>query len=256
MALVTDLPQTLGVAGLQLKLMARKRFILVLATISCVSLLMDYQLRGSLNPVRLLVSSFLITDLLVIGMTCGLIAEDADLGTFPFVLAHGIDRRTFLTGKLLPVVGVAFLFSAVSHAATLGLSHPGEPLGIASASGRLAAACVLSLSRILVVAAVTAFMAVALTNRSKACIAALFVTYGVVYGLQLAVSARDSSVWFWETLLPWRDNFERAVDSVFSRGITIQTLAAAIVQPLVYAVIFGALALRVLRRRDLARGDF
>lgn len=254
MALAVGVSQTLGVAGLQLKLMARKRFILVLLTLWFLNLLLDAQLDRSVSAVRLLLSSLLVSDFLVIGMTCGLIADDAEQETFPFVLSHGIERRVFLLGKLLPVVAVVLLFATLSHAAILAVTQSGAALSVAAASGRLFAAAVMSLARILVIAGVTAFMAVMVTNRSLACVGSLVYVYGLGYGLQRVVLADSPGVWVWETLMPWRDNFERAISRLFSGGIAPQTLGAAVVQPLVYAAVFGVLAERRLRRRDLVRG--
>jgi hypothetical protein len=256
MAWMGDRSQTLGIAGLQLKLLSRKRFILALVTVWLIRLVLVLEMGRSGGPaLPLLLPSFYVTDLLVIVMACGLIADDADYGTFPFVLSHGIDRRTFLAGKLLPVVVLALAFAALAHTATLLMMPSGEATGVAVAAGRLAMASGLSLVRILVVGAVTAWMAVTFTNRYVASIGTLLYVYGLASLLQALLTPQSPGVWIAESFLPWRDSFDRAAAGLFSGGIAAGTLVTSAIQPLIYAALFGALALRALGRRDLARAD-
>lgn len=256
MVLIGDMPQTLAIAGLQLKLLSRKRFILALVTVWLIRVVLVMELGRSGVSLPLLIPSLYITDLLVIVMACGLIADDAEQGTFPFVLSHGLDRRTFLLGKLLPVVVLAVVFSTLAHTATLVMMRSGDAASVPAAAGRLVIASGLSLVRILVVAAVTAWMAVMFTNRYLASIGALLYVYGLAYVLQSILSPGSPGVWLAESVLPWRDSFDRAAAGLFSSGsVASATLAVSLVQPLFYAVIFGALAVRSLERRDLTRAD-
>jgi len=250
-----DTLQMLAIAGLQLKLLLRKRFILALVTVWLVRVVLVVELGRSGVFLPLLIPTLYITDLLVIVMACGLIADDAERGTFPFVLSHGIDRRTFLVGKLLPVVALTFGFSILAHIATLAMMPSHQATSVAVAAGRLVMASGMSLVRILVVTAMTALMAVMFTNRLVASIGTLLYVYGLAYVVQSILSPRSPGVWLAESFLPWRDSFDRVGAGLFSSGIAAGTLAASVVQPLLYAVFFGALAMRTLRRRDLTRAD-
>jgi ABC-type transport system involved in multi-copper enzyme maturation permease subunit len=247
--------QTLALAGLQLTLLSRKRFILALVTIWLVRLVFVLELGRSGVSLPLLLPSLYVADLLVVAMACGLIADDAERGTFPFVLSHGIDRTTFLAGKLLPVIAIAMAFSILAHAATLVLMPSHGASGVAGAAGRLVLASGLSLVRILVVTTVTALTAVLFTNRYLAAIGALVYVYGLSWLLQSLLSPSSPGVWLAESFLPWRDSFDRAAAGLLTSGVASGTLIVSVVQPLVYAVIFGALAARVLAQRDLARAD-
>lgn len=254
MVTVGEMPQTLGIAGLQLKLLLRKRVILALVTVWIIQALLAVQL-GSGVVLRLLLPTLLVADLLVIVMACGMIADDADQGTFPFVLSHGIERRTFLAGKLLPIVALALVFSALAHAATLLVVRSAQPTSVTLIVGQLALASGVSLVRILIVGAVTAFMAVVLTNRYLAAVASLAYIYGLGVLLRSVLSPQSPGVWLAESLLPWRDNFDRLAVGLFSSKVAAGTLAASIAQPLLYAIILGALAVVILHRRDLTRAD-
>jgi ABC-type transport system involved in multi-copper enzyme maturation permease subunit len=247
--------QTLAIARLQLTLLSRKRFILALVALWLIRLVFVLELGRSGVSLPLLLPSLYLADLLVVVMACGLVADDAERGTFPFVLSHGIDRRTFLTGKLLPVVALAIAFSILAHAATLILLPAPKLGGVAGASGRLVLASGLSLVRILVVTAVTAWMAVLFTNRYVASIAALAYIYGLSWLLQSVLSPASPGVWLAESLLPWRDSFDRAAAGLLSGSVSPGTIAVSAAQPLVYAVLFGVLAERSLSQRDLARAD-
>lgn len=247
---MSDLPQVLGIAGLQLTLLMRKRFILALVTLWLVRLVILLQL-GPTGAVPMLIPSLHIADLLVVVMACGFIADDAEAGTFAFVLSHGIDRRTFLVGKLIPVVCLALAFSMLAHVATLWMTRSPEATTVAGYAGRLAAASGLSLARILVVAALTVFLAVTLTNRYLVAMATLLFIYGLPSVLHSLLSPQSSGVWILESLLPWRDSFDRAAVALFTAGIAAGTLASCVVQPLLYALFFGALTVRALERRDL-----
>lgn len=251
MVLVDDLPQVLGIASLQLKLILRKRFILVLlgAWVLHASIVMQ---EGRGGPVLMLLPTLFVTDLLVVVMACGLIADDADHGTFPFVLSHGIDRSAFLLGKLLPVVVLAIAFSVLAHTTTVSTMRFPEGTSRAVVSGRIATASGMSLVRILVLTTVTALMAVAFTNRIQAAMAALFYAYGVPYLLHAWLSPQQPGVWLAESILPWRDSFDRALAGLLSGGIAPGRLATSVAQPLIYAIVFGAIAVHFLRRRDLA----
>ncbi len=250
-----DMPQMLGVARLQLTLLLRKRFILALVTLWLTQAVLALELGRSGVSLPLLNPTLQITDLVVIVMACGLIADDAERGTFPFVLSHGIDRRTFLVGKLLPVVVLALGFSFLAHIATLAMVPSHQATSVAVAAGRLLMASGMSLVRILVVTAVTAWMAVMFTNRYVASIGTLVYVYGLAYVVESIFSPQSPGVWLAESFLPWRDSFDRVAAGLFSSGIAAGPLAASLVQPLLYAVFFGALAVRTLERRDLAHAD-
>ena len=249
--------QILAIAGLQLKLLSHKRFILALVAVWIVRLVLVVELGRSNVSLPLLLPSLYITDLLVIVMACGLIADDAERGTFAFVLSHGIDRRMYLAGKLLPVIGLATAFAVLAHVATVLMtpSAAGGPASPAAVAGRLIIGSAMSLARILVVTAVTAWMAVALTNRYLASMGALLYVYGLAYLVQSVLSPQSAGAWLAESLLPWRDNFDRLAAMLFSGRLEAAPLATAIVQPLVYATLFGVLAVRTLGRRDLAYAD-
>jgi hypothetical protein len=54
-----------------------------------------------------------------------------------------------------------------------------------------------------------------------------------------------------ESLLPWRHSFDVAAIGAFSGALEVNRLMVVIAQPLVWTGLFGALSLRILRRRDL-----
>jgi hypothetical protein len=247
-----------AVARLQLRLLTHKRAILVLLTIWIVRFLLLVQLGATGLPspvvVQLLVPTLLVTDLLVVAMTCGLIADDAEQGTFPFVLANGIERRTFLAGKLLAIVGVALAFATLAHIATVTLpGAPSRPL--ADAMTRVVLASTLSLARLLVVATATAWLAVLFTTRQLVVMGALLYVYGLAALLHAVVAPNDRGVWLVESVLPWRDAFERVAESLFTGRIDVTLLATSLIQPVAYAAIFFVLATRRLERRDLVRAS-
>ncbi|MBI4474247.1 MAG: ABC transporter permease subunit [Acidobacteria bacterium] len=255
MPFIEEMPQALGVARLQLKLLMRKRFILVLAALWLIHVILVLEL-GRTALALLVIPSFQIPDLLVIAMACGLIADDAEHGTFPFMLSHPIERRTFLLGKLLPVVVLTLGVAVVAHTATVVIMRTYETASIAISAGPLVMAYSLSLARILVVTGITAWMAVTFTNRYMAAIGSLLYVYGFPYMLQSLLSPQSPGVGLAESFLPWRDSFERVAAGLFSRETTAGMLAAAVVQPLLYAAIFGVLAARTFERRDLGRTHF
>lgn len=244
--------QAFAVAGLQVRSLLQKRMILAIVVIWIAQVAILLRAGGRAAPVAFQLT-FAVTDLLVIAMTCGLIADDAERGTFPFLLSHGIGRRTFLSARLLTTVLIALTFALFAHIATLFLLRSDEAM-TAVAAGRVARASVVSLIRILALTAVTAWMAVRLTKRQSAALGALLYCYGLAFLIHGLRSPGEPGSWLTESFLLWRDSFGRLPAEIYVGPLSAGRLATSGFQPLVYGALFGVLAMRGFDRRDLGRG--
>ena len=248
-------PLILTIARLQLKLALQKRFILVLVALWAVHVSLVVQLgrAGASLVLSLLVPAFFVTDLLVIVLASGLIADDAEQDTFPFILSHGIERSTFLWGKLLMIVALAMGFALFAHVAILTLAPTQGPKNYSVLASQLVLAATMSFARIVAVASVTAFAAVLLVHRPAAAVAALGYAYGLPSIVHAIFQPRTPGAVVAESVCLWRDSFDRAAGGLFSGVVNYGAVAGAIVQPLAYAAVFAFLASRSLQRRDLTR---
>jgi hypothetical protein len=241
--------QALAVCALQLRLLLRQRAILGIVAVWVLQLAILYQVgeRGRLVAFQI---NILVADILVVAMAGGLIADDATLGTFPFLLSHAIDRSAFLIGKLVCVVLLVFVCVECAQAATLFV-----PSAVVTARGARGASFLqvstLCAARIVALAAVTAWMSVTLSNRYLVAIGALSYCYGAEVVLHLVLQPESLGLRIVESLLPWRHSFDVAAIGAFSGALEVNRLMVVIAQPLVWTGLFGALSLRILRRRDL-----
>ena len=162
-----------------------------------------------------------------------------------------------MAGKLLSVVAIGFLFSVCGLLATLALMvRGGAELDLAALAPRVVGGLLLlSLVRIVVVTTATACLAVVVTNRYLASIGGFFYVYVLSTFIRRIYGLRDPWLGIADSFLPWRSDFDRMVGSALSTDIGIGRLAAAYLQPLAYAILFGFLAVQLLRRRDLVKAD-
>lgn len=248
-----EVSQALAITELQFKLLLHKRIVLALVIGWILQLLVIVSARSSIDPSFGYRVTSGVTDWLVILMASGVIADDAERGTFSLVLSHGIERSVFMAGKLSSIVAIALLFSLLGQVVTIWLIVRGDAtVSLAVLGPRIIPAVCLSLVRILVVATATACVAVAATNRHLAALGAFVYVYGLSLLVRRIFGLKDVWLGIVDSFLPWRSDFDRVVASAFSSDVEIGRLAAATLQPLLYAILFGVLALRLLERRDLA----